>query len=113
MNIQTRELIVDRGFVTAYEFAKASGLGIETAYRAMGNRIKEFRPKTIEALCATLFCTPNQIFGYDADEPMNFPPNAEEELPHDVLKRLSAKAYEDYRNRRNKYKREEAKTINP
>ncbi len=109
MNIQTKELIESRGFETAYEFAQASGLSIETAYRAMRNGIKEFRPKTIEALCLTLFCTPNQIFGFDADSPIEFPPNVEPLLPLDVLNRLSKKAANDYWSRRTFYERAQGK----
>jgi DNA-binding Xre family transcriptional regulator len=109
MNIQTKELIASRGFETAYEFAKASGLSIETAYRAMSNNIKEFRPKTLKALCDTLFCTPNQIFGYDADSPIEFPPNVETLLPLEVLNRLSKKADKDYWGRRTIHERAQRK----
>jgi DNA-binding Xre family transcriptional regulator len=108
MKIQTKELIKARGFARAYEFSKASGLGIETVYRAMSNNIKEFRPKTLKALCDTLFCTPNDIFGYDGGEPatIKFPIDADVELSFDIKRRLSNKAYDDYQNRRMKYERE-------
>ncbi len=66
MELKIRELCDQRGIASAYGLAKKSGLKMPTAYRAFANDIKQFTIETLEALCRSLDCTPNDIFGVES-----------------------------------------------
>jgi DNA-binding Xre family transcriptional regulator len=65
MKLQIKEICEAQGIKSAYELAKRTKLNMPTAYRAFANDIKQFTPQTLKALCDTLKCSPNDIFGYN------------------------------------------------
>lgn len=105
MKIRIKEIAEQRGFKTAYELSKRSGLSYPTAERAFRNEIKQFTPNTLERLCVTLFCTPNDIFGINAatEYPLF---KGEKPISPEVWKRLSkaARAEHEKNQKLNKWK---------
>ncbi len=72
MKLQIKEICEAQGIKSAYELAKRTKLNMPTAYRAFANDIKQFTPQTLKALCNTLKCSPDDIFGYN--EPQTVKP---------------------------------------
>lgn len=115
MKIRISEIAKERGFKNAYELASRSGLNYPTADRAFRNDIKQFTPDTLERLCKTLFCTPNDIFGIDAAVP--YPSlsgeRSADEISPEQYKRLSKAAQKEHEKNRNTFlgrqRREQAK----
>lgn len=104
MNIRIKEIAEERGFKTAYELSERSKLSYPTADRAFNNDIKQFTPDTLEKLCKTLFCTPNDIFGIDAAE--EYPLlNGEKTISPEIWNLLSKEARKEHEKNRILYER--------
>lgn len=105
MKIRIKEIAEERGFKTAYELSDRSKLSYPTADRAFNNDIKQFTPDTLEKLCKTLFCTPNDIFGIDAAD--KYPPlTGDYDISPEKWERLSKAAQAEHEKNRklNKWK---------
>lgn len=100
MKVRIKEIAEMRGFKTAYELSERSDLSYPTADRAFRNDIKQFTPDTLERLCKTLFCTPNDIFGVDADAPHYPPLTGEKPISPEIWKRLSKAAQAEHEKNR-------------
>jgi DNA-binding Xre family transcriptional regulator len=68
VTVRIKEVAQERGLMTAYQLQKATGAQPSLAAKWYRNDLKSIAIDTLDTLCRTLDCTPNDLLRYEPEQ---------------------------------------------
>ena len=75
VTVRIKEVAQEKGLKTAYQLQKATGVQPSLAAKWYRNDLKSIGIETLDLLCRTLKCTPNDLLCFEAEESNENKPN--------------------------------------